>query len=135
MMVLVRRMKSYDPDGTFIGVFSAFDRMTLYIAIDEFCDPYYCEFYIVPNGLGFLLNDVTSKEYENLYDQFRHGIDDQDEPEVKIDDISGDLFNEKMFTDDSLWQPLIPVEEEDDFIDWYSCRKKPTEEDLFNLLI
>ena len=134
MMVLVRRMKSYDPDGLFIGVFSAGDRMSLFMAIDEFCDPSYCEFYVVPNSMSFLLNNFTSKEYEGWFDNLEINDDTQEPPEVQIDNISGDLFSQEMFKDGSLWQPLVQAEEKG-FDDWYDQITIPNQEELFNLEI
>ena len=134
MMVLVRRMKAVDQEGLFIGVFSAWDRMSLYIAIDEFCDPFGCEFYVVPNGMGFLLNNFTSKEYESWFDRLEREEGDDNPPEVRINDISGGLFNKKMIKDNSLWQPLIEPKEKD-FNLWYCKAKTPTEEDIANMEI
>lgn len=131
MMVLVRRSLSIDPDGLFIGVFSAYDRISLYIAIDEFCDPHGCEFFVVDSGYGFLLNDFTSKQYKEWYAK---GCDN-DPPNVQIDDVSGGLFSEKLFNDNSLWHPVIEPNENNNFSSWVYGVTEMTDDQEFNLCI
>lgn len=130
MMVLVRRIKKYSENGLLIGVFNAYDRLDLFNVIDEFTDPYGTEYFIFPNCSGFLVNDITCKQFSDFFNNTDETIDF---PKLEIENFSNTFFTQKIFDNDDNWHPLILDGE--DMESWWNGRKKPDYDDEMRLVI
>lgn len=130
MMVLVRRMKKYNPDGLLVGIFHAHDRIELFSVIDEFTDPYGCEYYIFPYCSGFMVNDVTSDQF---LEWFKFEQEDESPPDMQIESWSELLFDKDMFIDDNRWHPVVCDGE--DMESWWIGSKHPECDDELNVII